>query len=310
MTSVRARFAIALATVMMLEPRHAATAVVDIVSLTNAATAQGVAAIINASRVHTPSGVRAFVGFDGPPAALYDYFSCVGVGTSGIIVRQPIHLVSRGQIPLARAVNKARLATVANYARFTLPRMFPEAKTVWYFDSDALPIADLAGPEMARFAESGERLQAVGRPGTIQSEFNSEIVPFFAARYKRVLSLDAPSWNAGVWLADLTRWGSVEEEARQWVFVASTHAAEGRGALWKLNTQPIMYLIFHEATRNQSQFLSGAWNCESSRAVFVGSSLPRGCKVVHWKRSFKPWLSRSVGRALWRRYLPAFGNPR
>lgn len=49
----------------------------------------------------------------------------------------------------------------------------------------------------------------------------------------------APSWNAGVWLADFSQWEKlrIADEAVFWVEQANEFAALGHGRLWKLSTQ-------------------------------------------------------------------------
>ena len=91
----------------------------------------------------------------------------------------------------------------------------------------------------------------------------------------------APSWNAGVWLADFAQWEKlhIAEEAVFWVTQANEYTAKRHGRLWKLNTQPIMYLLFHDAVKRPAQFLSHKWNCESLYQHF-NQKAPPGCHVV------------------------------
>lgn len=249
-------------------PKPSATPV-DVIIVANPAYAVGVAAVINASRFHSSAPVRVFVGYDGDPERFLDYLDCVRVDSRGVIVRRPLELIKQRDIPKAfiRGHDASRLSTPANYARFTIPRTFPEAGVAWYIDSDALPLGDLAGPEYARFVRSGAAVQAVGRIGTIQAEFDPAILPMYQARYHRPLTLTAPSWNAGVWLADFSQWPrlGVEADAVHWVKQSNDFNARNKKRLWKLNTQPLMYLIFHTSAKVRAQMLPDLWNCESYR---------------------------------------------
>ena len=213
---------------------------------------------------------------------------------------------------LSRSKNHTRLATSANYARFTIPLTFPEVGVAWYLDSDALPLADLAGTDYKRFVRSGATLQAAIRPGNIAKTFDPAVVPIYQARHGRPLLLRAPSWNAGVWLSNFSQWQKlgVTEEAAFWVDQANSVTAAG-GSLWKLNTQPIMYLVFHDAVSRASQFLDEEWNCEVVSTNFkVPGRAPRGCKVLHWNGADKPWQSASKGHDVWINYLPRFADPK
>lgn len=222
---------------------------------------------------------------------------------------------SQSSIPkarLSRSKNHTRLATSANYARFTIPFTFPEVGVAWYLDSDALPLADLAGTDYKRFVRSGAVLQAAIRPGNIAKSFDPAVLPIYQARHGRPLSLRAPSWNAGVWLSNFSQWQKlgVTEEAVFWVGQANSVTATG-GSLWKLNTQPIMYLVFHEAVSRASHFLDEEWNCEVvSTNIKVPGRAPRGCKVLHWNGADKPWQSASKGHDVWVNYLPRFADPK
>ena len=299
-------------------PAHGPAHSVDVVIFANPAYAAGVAAAVNSSRFHSKSRVRVFVGFDGEPEVLLQYLACVGVDSKDVIVRRPVELVDRADIPKAAqrkdstrpGLDKSRLANAANYARFTITTSFPEVKTAWYIDSDALPIGDLGGAEYANFVRSGRLIQPAIRSGTVERQFDRAVLAIYQTKYGRPFKLGAPSWNAGVWLADFAQWDKlhIAEEAVFWVGQANEFAAKGLGRLWKLNTQPIMYLLFHAAVRKPAQFLAHGWNCESVDYVITDEA-PKGCKVIHWNGGDKPWVASANGHGLWRQYLPRFDAP-
>ena len=81
-------------------------------------------------------------------------------------------------------------------------------------------------------------------------------------------SLQAPSWNAGVWLADFSQWKKlrIANDAVYWVTVAKEREVAGLPRLWKLNTQPVMYLLFHDSVKRPSQFLSHTWCVDGAYA--------------------------------------------
>ena len=74
---------------------------VDIVVLSDPAYAVGVAAIINAARLHTKLPVRVFVGFDGDPLTLRAYLECLGMSTENVTVRRSVPLVGVADLPKA-----------------------------------------------------------------------------------------------------------------------------------------------------------------------------------------------------------------
>lgn len=285
------------------------------------------------------------------------------------VVRRPIEIVDRGSLPQPRlnkknqTSDKARLSSAANYARFKIPATFPEVKIAWYFDADTLPIGNLAGPEHAAFVRSGHAIQPAIREGTIAQQFDPAVRGMYkkktgvelnlqvgphggvVARCVRTsftchshILIQAPSWNAGVWLADFSQWDKlrVADDALFWVNQELQHEKAGLGHLWKLNTQPIMYLVFHNVVRRAVQFLSHGWNCESRDEEFDDVP-PRGCKIMcvfsdkspalwcdfvhahaapylsfssHWNGNDKPWSPVSNGHGLWKKYLPLFNASR
>ena len=114
------------------------------------------------------------------------------------IVRRPVELVDRTDIPQAPSINldksskfdKSRLASAANYARFRIPRTFPEVKIAWYFDSDTLPVADLGGAEHRNFSRSGSLIQPALRNGTIAPQFDRNILPLYRTKTGRPFILE------------------------------------------------------------------------------------------------------------------------
>jgi lipopolysaccharide biosynthesis glycosyltransferase len=290
---------------------------VDIVLLTNAEYAIGAAAIINAVRHHTPSPSRFWIGYDGEPSELRNYLECVGVNLTSVTIRQPLEVLSNAQLQsTAVAVGKERLRSAANFARFALPKLFPELAVAWYFDGDVLPMRDLTTPTR-EFEVSSVKWRAsirpVIRPGTIAKQFPDRmaIASIYSAMYKRTINLGAPSWNAGVWLANFDMWRQrdIAKEAAAWI--DRKNSFKGLAPLWKLATQPLMYLLFNSELGRKGSFLPPEWNCEIINLKSdPGQNPPPGCSVLHWNGADKPWDPAAPGHKLWARYLPRFADAR
>lgn len=284
---------------------------IDIVLLTDPMYSVGIAAIINAARTHTTSPVRFWIGFDGEPSLLLKYLSCVGVDSAGVTIRRPVNFLADKSLKAMEMVKgKERLTSSANFARFVLPQIFPELTTIWYLDVDALPLTDLTGPTR-EFVASGAALRPVIRDGTIAKQFPDPfaIIEYYRKVTSRSFSMNAPSWNAGVWQADLRQWGvrDIAANAAKWIDIKAAY--KGRTPLWKLATQPLMYLLFHEDVKNKAKFMPTAWNCESILlSQDFGARVPPGCNLLHWNGAEKPWDPAARGHALWAKYLPAFGR--
>jgi lipopolysaccharide biosynthesis glycosyltransferase len=305
-------------------------AVVDVILLANPSYAMGVAAVINAVRQHTNASVRFWIGFDGDSTVLMQYFACVGVATSDVTVRLSSDSIDGPTLEsLPVHAGAKRLHSVSNFARFKLAELFSEVDVAWYIDSDALPLDDLVAP-MAEFVQSGAAIRPVlswdSVKPTIEPSLDPAVSELYKKKYGRDIVLNAPSWNAGVWLASLEKWRSrmLSEEALFWMKERISFA--GPAVLWKLATQPLMYILFNEDLPSAHGFLPHRWNCEvrhlRERAVnsttdalrtFVvkgHESRETTCSVVHWNGGNKPWHRRAFEHHLWLRYLPKFGDPR
>jgi lipopolysaccharide biosynthesis glycosyltransferase len=230
---------------------------IDVVLLSDPNYAIGVAAIINGVRKHTPGTARFWIGYDGDPATLLSYLSCVGVDKTHVTIRRSVAVTTSSNLSHLKVdKGKERLRSAANFARFALYKLFPELKVVWYFDTDALPVADLTAATRA-FESSRAPLRPAERDprvihkfghkrgfGTIGFQFPDQkaISDMYRSEYSEELVLSAPSWNAGVWLADLSKWKERDIAGHAVAWVKRRQAYRGWAPLWKLATQPLMYV--------------------------------------------------------------------
>ena len=290
---------------------------VDIVILGDAKVAPGIAASINASRVHAArtTRLRFFIGFDGEPESLRSFLHCVGVDVVNLIIRRPPMILDDDELAGWRQVDMGegdiKIGVRSNFARFSVSRTFPEVGTAWFLDADTLPIADLAPPLLA-FIASGKMVAVADHPDgrTLAMPprpefpwFSSGAGAFYAARYHAAFPWESQAWNNGVFIADFSRWGRrrIEGEAVA-LFRANVKADLDGQRLWRLNTQPIMQILF---AANGTHALGPGWNCYPP-AVPV----PPHCRILHWAASLtKPWernVSAPGPRKFWRRYLAKY----
>jgi lipopolysaccharide biosynthesis glycosyltransferase len=246
---------------------HAGRSAIDVVVLSDLSYLPGIGALINASRVHTPSAaLRFWIGIDGRPSDVLRYLACSGVDTTDVTVRRSIPLLddtALGSLVVNDAKGEGRLRSWSNFARFTIPQLFPEVSAAWYFDADVLPRANLELPLRA-FTASGAALRPAILPGVIGLQFLSHdaVQAAYRARYQRELNMSAPAWNGGVWLANFSMWRerSVAEEAVYWLRAATSH--KGVKPLWRFVTQPLMFLLFSADLPATSDLLPFEWMCE------------------------------------------------
>ena len=98
------------------------------------------------------------------------------------------------------------LASPANYARFFLPEILPDVARVIWLDCDTLVVGDLA--ELWRIAlPHNELLAACPRTQFTYGHFFSAAVQgLFFKHTGRRLNTSEPTYNAGVFVANLAEW--------------------------------------------------------------------------------------------------------
>lgn len=173
---------------------------------------------------------------------------------------------------------------MSNYARFTIHRTFPELRVAFYLDVDALPISDLSSP-IADFEKSGTPLRPTGRRNMpVNYAFIKEFDAAYRQRYGVKFDGGAPSFNAGVWLADFALWAKhdVDTEALYWVKANAARVSAGLKPFWELATQPVTYAIFNRDVTGRSTFLEREWNCDASSKLAdrkAKAGWPPQCKI-------------------------------
>lgn len=194
-----------------------------------------------------------------------------------------------------------KLASPANYVRFFMPQLLPMLDKVIWLDCDTLVVADIA--ELWNLALVGahadDMLAACPRSSvTYGTFFDDRVQGLFKARYSRSFDPAAPTYNAGVFVANLKAWRDTKvlREIFYWM------EQQKRTKLWSFGTQPLQLLSFYK----QWQQLPREWNVDGLGHDVSGGKqrLVSTGKVLHWSGSKKPWTSSAfaVYQSIWIQY--------
>lgn len=98
------------------------------------------------------------------------------------------------------------LASAANYARFFLPMLLPAVDKVIWLDCDTLLVADIAALWDSALPNNEPMSACPRKSPTYGVFFNSKVQALFKARYGRSMDPKGPTFNAGVFVANLAEW--------------------------------------------------------------------------------------------------------
>lgn len=177
---------------------------------------------------------------------------------------------------------------VMNFARFYLPQIYPDLGKVIYLDADLVARSDLA--ELFELATLERHVIAAVPDGTFES-WNEHLQR--DSRLLRHIDSRQPTFNAGVYVTDLSRWPEhrVLERLEGWI-------ERHRSALedFYFGTQSILNLTFYR----DFQPLPAEWNVQPLGWYddIPEETLRKG-KILHWSGKRKPWLADGLYKEHW-----------
>jgi alpha-1,4-galacturonosyltransferase len=228
----------------------------------------------------------------------------------------------RVDVKAPRGPGYGNLRSPANFARFFLPELLPDADRVVYLDADAIVVRDVAAlydsaPQAVVAAAPRPQRACYDANDARPGMFLCEHLEAFAA-----LGVADPAamttFNAGVVVIDLKRWRALGLSEK---FVEATRA-HAQHKLWRLGSNPPLVLLAH----GRFEALDPRWNCDGRgaasfsdgvEAVLVPSSpvpaglgwkkptdldapcLRHGAYIWHWSGPRKPWLADGLYPQLW-----------
>ncbi|NOT57112.1 MAG: hypothetical protein HOP18_21130 [Deltaproteobacteria bacterium] len=177
---------------------------------------------------------------------------------------------------------------VMNFSRFYLPHIYPGLGKVIYLDADVVVRADIV--ELLHLGSLEKHVLAAVSDGTFDSwaEYLEK-----DSKHLRHIESHQPTFNAGVFVTDLSRWHEQEilEKLEGWI-------TRHRLALedFYFGTQSIMNLAFYR----DFQHLPSAWNVQPLGWYddIPEETLQNG-KILHWAGKRKPWLADGLYKEYW-----------
>lgn len=180
-------------------------------------------------------------------------------------------------------------SSVLNFSRFYLGDIYPELGKLAYLDVDVIVQGDIAELFAAASLERHD-LAAVRicSFGTWHGGFKDGWRPL------EQFDPDAPFFNNGIYVTELSRWRRSVPMLEHWMKV-HREAMDS----FVFGTQPIMNLAFY---RNL-ELLPAEWNVRplGYREDFPEETL-RDAKILHWAGERKPWKADGLYKEYWQPY--------
>ncbi|KAK7093286.1 glycosyltransferase 8 domain-containing protein 1-like [Littorina saxatilis] len=205
---------------------------------------------------------------------------------------------------------REELANPLNYARYYLPKLFPNIEgRVVYIDDDCIVQGDvkhLYDMKMhpGTLASFSEDCMGVNKRITLLQNVYAD---FFDLKNKHFMELNikptACSFNTGVFVTNLTDWRkhNITHQLEHWLELNTKEELYGneRGGG---GSQPPMMLVFYKKYTPMDQlwhvhFLG--WNV---RRIY-GKQYIKSAKLLHWNGRSKPWGRNAAFQDSWDRYF-------
>ena len=182
-------------------------------------------------------------------------------------------------------------SSLANYVRFVIDSLLPDASKAMWIDADTIVKCDIVPMVRNALTNSTHAVAAVGIKGKPQS-----LSRFAQSKYKHINQ----TFNAGVFVVDLNRWR--EQKLTQKIREISLLNKEKK--LYRLGSQPPLTL----AIGNNFEHLSPAWNVKVPliKEYFKDYGNDANVCLLHWVGGRKPWDTkqnlRSTHKEWWNNY--------
>nr|KAG5710080.1 hypothetical protein BaRGS_030156 [Batillaria attramentaria] len=181
---------------------------------------------------------------------------------------------------------REELASPMNYARYYLPRLFPNIKgRVVFIDDDCIVQGWQAENEIER----------------------NVYADFFDLKNKHFKELNIQpttcSFNTGVFVTDLSDWRkhNITQQLEHWLVLNTREELYGNERGGGGSQPPMMLVFYNKYTPIDQQwhvhFLG--WTVRSSYA----RQYIKSAKLLHWNGRFKPWLRTAPFQEFWDKYF-------
>ena len=228
--------------------------------------------------------------------ALKRALKCRVRGHVAVVEFDARQFLKRVEVRAPRGPGYGNLRSVANFARFFLDELLPDAERVVYLDADAIVVRDIA-----TLYDSKPEAVVAGVPRNQKACYDAkdQRPGMFFCENDELGAFADPSalktFNAGIVLIDLKQWRALKLGDK---FI-DMMIANSRKKLWRLGSNPPLVLLAH----GRFEALDERWNCDGlgwkKPTDLEPACLRDGAFVWHWSGPRKPWLADGLYPQLW-----------
>lgn len=204
---------------------------------------------------------------------------------------------------------RPELGSPLNYARYYLPKLFPDLKRIVFIDDDAIVQGDIkelydVKLDSKHWAAFSDDCTGSAKRLTLMQNIYSEYIDF---KNKHVLHLDISpmscSFNVGVYVTDLDLWrkNNITEKLEYWMELNTKEEVYGNEKGGG-GSQPPMMLVFH----GKYTQMDPGWHIRYlgwTTGTSYTKEFVKHAKLLHWNGHFKPWGPRSQHAYVWDKYF-------
>ncbi|BFZ07580.1 hypothetical protein BsWGS_10619 [Bradybaena similaris] len=202
------------------------------------------------------------------------------------------------------------LGSPLNYARYYLPKLFPNLKDrVVFIDDDCIVLGDIAELYNMTFkhehiAAFSEDCSGVNKRLSRLTNVYAEFLDFKNEHIKALhMKPDACSFNSGVFVTDLAKWQAynITSQLEYWMELNTKEEVYGNEKGGG-GSQPPMMIVFY----NKYSPIEPMWHVRYlgwTPGSSYSKSFVRQAKLLHWNGRFKPWGRTSQHSDIWDKYF-------
>ncbi|GAB1606060.1 glycosyltransferase 8 domain-containing protein 1-like [Argonauta hians] len=204
---------------------------------------------------------------------------------------------------------RQELSNPMNYARYYLPKLFPDLKTrVIYLDSDIIvqgDIAELYAMKMKphHIAAFSEDCSGISKRLTLLKNNYAEYIDFKNQHIQQLhLNPKTCSFNTGLMVTQLHNWNShnITEQLVYWMTLNTKEEVYGNEKAGGGSQPPIMIVFYKNYTH-----IDPNWHIRHlgmTSGTSYSKSFVEHAKLLHWSGHFKPWHRLAQHSNIWDRY--------
>ncbi|KAK6997795.1 Glycosyltransferase 8 domain-containing protein 1 [Biomphalaria glabrata] len=206
---------------------------------------------------------------------------------------------------------RKELASPLNYARYYLPRLFPDINDrIVYIDDDCIVQGDIKflyhmHIRPGHWAAFSADCEGVNKRLSRLSNVYAEFIDFKNANVKKLnMKPSACSFNTGVFVTDLRLWdnNNITQQLEYWMELNTKEEVYGNEKGGG-GSQPPMMIVFYNKYTN----IESLWHVRhlglSAGTTYNKGLLENRAKLIHWNGPFKPWGRVAQHSSIWDKYF-------